>query len=575
MKAIYKSILVLAVLSLFTRVANNPFEKSKKNDGLKLPRNFEVIVVADSLGSARHIAINTNGDIYVKLRRSYLQGSNVALRDTNGDGKADIIKFFGVYEDNYNYGTAMRINNGYLYYSSSEQIFRSKLIPGQLLPDKNVELILTDDFKKDPMGHSHTAKPLTFDDAGNMYVPFGSPSDVCQLRDRVPGQMGQDPCPQLAEHAGVWVFNPNIPNQTIKNGKRYATGIRSAVAINWNNLDSQLYLVQHGRDDLYRSWPELYSRWQSALLPAEEFLRIKEGSDAGWPYYYYDQIQKKKLLNPEYGGDGKKVGKGDQYLQPIIGFPGHFAPNDILFYTGNQFPDHYKNGAFIAFHGSTIRAPYSQGGYFVAFIPFINGKFSEKWEVFVDGFSGDDALLSTSDATYRPMGLAQGPDGSLFISDSQKGRIWQIKFKGNKEKFRSKDLFAMEKRKNNSHIRNPEEFKDKLQSDAAVDGEQVYNSYCGACHLRNGLGDGQRFPPLVNSDFIKGENKPLIKALLLGIEGEITVQGIKYNGVMPSHSFLNNKDIASVLNYIRIRFNKNIDEISPKEVELVRNSLGK
>jgi glucose/arabinose dehydrogenase len=106
----------------------------------------------------------------------------------------------------------------------------------------------------------------------------------------------------------------------------------------------------------------MYTSWHSALLPSEEFLKVPEGSDSGWPYYYYDFMQGKKLLNPEYGGDGKKEGDAAKYNMPIIGFPGHFAPNDLLFYTGNQFPERYKNGAFVAFHGSTIRAPYPQGG---------------------------------------------------------------------------------------------------------------------------------------------------------------------------------------------------------------------
>jgi len=278
------------------------------NGGLMLPQNFEAVVVVDSLGGARHIAVNDNGDIYVKLRASYPDGSNVALRDEDNDGKADIIKKFSVYTDPYGYGTAMRINNGYLYYSSSNQVFRCKLKPGELLPDTTAELILTDDFFHDPYGFNHTAKPITFDDKDNMYVPYGAPSDVCQELDRIPGSPGQNPCPQLAEHAGIWVFNPNKKNQTIKDGKRYATGIRSAVAITWNPLDKTIYVVQHGRDDLHRTWPAQYSKWQSALLPSEEFLKVKEGADAGWPYYYYDWMQGKKLLNPEYGGDGKKEG---------------------------------------------------------------------------------------------------------------------------------------------------------------------------------------------------------------------------------------------------------------------------
>ena len=258
-----------------------------------LPGNFEAVVVADNLGGARHIAVNDNGDIYVKLRAAYPDGGNVALRDENNDGKADIIKKFGVYTDPGSYGTAMRIHNGYLYFSSPSTIYRCKLIPGKLEPDSNLEVILTDDFYHDPYGHNHTAKAIAFDDKGNMYVPFGAPSDVCQVFDRIPESPGQNPCPQLAEHAGIWMFDPNKKNQTIKDGKRFATGIRSVVAINWNPVDKNIYVVQHGRDEMHRTWPEKYTQWQSVLLPAEEFLRVKQGTDAGWPYYYYDQLQGK------------------------------------------------------------------------------------------------------------------------------------------------------------------------------------------------------------------------------------------------------------------------------------------
>ena len=144
----------------------------------------------------------------------------------------------------------------------------------------------------------------------------------------------------------------------------------------------------------------------------------------------------------------KRKGKGAEYTQPIIGFPGHFAPNDLLFYTGNQFPEHYKNGAFIAFHGSTSSAPYPQSGYFIGFVPFKNGKPSGPWEVFADGFAGVDTVVNTSDAKYRPMGLSMGPDGSLYISDSEKGKIWRVIYKGDKAKFGEAQLAEMGKEKN-------------------------------------------------------------------------------------------------------------------------------
>jgi glucose/arabinose dehydrogenase len=180
-------------------------------------------------------------------------------------------------------------------------------------------------------------------------------------------------------------------------------------------------------------WPKLYSTEQSAELPSEEFMLIKDGSNFGWPYCYNDHIQNKKLLNPEYGGDTKTTGRCENMDKPIMAFPGHWAPNDVLFYTGNMFPERYKNGAFIAFHGSWNRAPLPQAGYFVAFVPFNGDRpSSEKWEVFAEGFTGADTLSSPGDAKYRPMGLAQGPDGSLYISDSVKGRIWRIIHNGNK-----------------------------------------------------------------------------------------------------------------------------------------------
>lgn len=570
-KSFFYFFLFIGLIS-FTKCAPGLPDGDADNGGLMLPGGFEAVVVVDSLGGARHIAVNDNGDIYVKLRASYPDGSNVALRDNNHDGKADIIKKFSTYIDSFNYGTAMRIHDGYLYYSSSNDIYRCKLKPGELLPDTVQELILRDDFMKDPHGFNHTAKPVAFDDKGNMYVPYGSPSDVCQELDRIPGSPGQFPCPQLEEHAGIWVFDPNKKDQTITDGKRYATGIRSAVAITWNSNDQTIYVVQHGRDDLHRTWPAKYDKWKSALQPSEEFLRIKEGADAGWPYYYYDFSQKRKLLNPEYGGDGKIEADGAKYEQPLIGFPGHFAPNDILFYTGDQFPGHYKNGAFIAFHGSTIRGPYSQGGYFVAFVPFKDGQPTGDWEVFADGFAGMDTIVNTSDAHHRPMGLAQGPDGSIYISDSKKGTIWRIMYKGDKAKFGAADLAIMAKRKiTSAHIKDPDPVTDNLQKDIASGGEDIYRTYCVACHLNDGKGDGSRFPPLDSSEYVLGDKKRLINILLNGLQQPITVKGRQFNNLMPAHSFLSDEDIALVLTYIRQNFGNAASAISAAEVSEQRS----
>ncbi len=552
----------------------NPLPKGDAdNGGLFLPGNFEAVVVADSIGPARHLAINNNGDIYVKLRYSKKgEGGNVALRDTNNDGRADSIVYFGDYYNEGSLANCMRIHDGYLYFASELVVYRNKLTPGKLIPESKMDTILTEDDNRG--SHWHITKPVAFDDNGHMYVPFGAPSNACQDLVRTPGGTpgfaGLNPCPELENHAGIWQFDVNKTGLTQKDGKKFATGIRSVVAMAWNKETKNLYAVMHGRDDLHLLWPDKFTPWQSAVLPSEEFLKVEEGNNFGWPYSYYDQIQHKNIQAPEYGGDGKMPAKDSSVQMPVMGFPAHWAPNDLLFYEGDQFPEHYKHGAFIAFHGSTNRSPYPQAGYFVCFVPFVNGAPSGEWEVFADGFAGVDTIVNTDDAQYRPMGLAEGPDGSLYVSDSKKGKIWRIMYKGDKGNFGKEQLAAMEQRKLNANIRTPDEVADNLYKDKAIPGAQVYNTYCISCHQHNGHGDGNRFPPLDSSEWVNGDKQKLIDVVLNGLNIPITVKGKPYNNLMPQHSFLRDEDIAQVLNYIRQHFNNNTDVITVGEVKKVR-----
>ncbi|MGW9684112.1 PQQ-dependent sugar dehydrogenase [Flagellimonas sp. 2504JD1-5] len=545
------------------------------NGGLFLPNGFEAVVVVDSTeGKVRHMAVSEDGFLYAKLRNSSEKGSITVLQDSDGDGSADHLQSFGSYRTSqkWSYATAMRIYNGYLYFSSELVVYRYKLKPGTLVPEGEMEIVFTDDH---PHGkHEHIGKPLAFDDKGYMYIPFGAPSNACQSPKRTPGAPGIDPCPQLEHHGGIWRFDANKLGQTQKDGYKYASGIRSVVAMDWNPVDKNLYVVMHGRDDLLRLFPDKYDPWQSALLPSEEFIRVTEGSDFGWPYCYYDQIKEKKVLAPEYGGDGEIVGRCDQYDDPIVGFPGHWAPNDLVFYEGDAFPEHYKNGAFIAFHGSTNRAPYPQSGYFVGFVPFRDGKPSGDWEVFVDGFAGVDPLESVNDAIYRPMGIAFGPDGSMYISDSVKGKIWKITYDGDRDSFGEEELAVMEKRKELSHIRTPDRVKDNLMQDEISGGAKTYYTYCSACHQKDGGGATGRFPPIANTDWVSGDKERLIRIILEGMEGSIQVHGETYNGVMPQHSFLSDEEIAEVLTYIRSNFDNEASAIQPEEIKAIRDSSG-
>ena len=547
------------------------------NGGIFLPANFVAVVVVDSIGPARHLAVNHNGDIYVKLRYSKKgAGGNLAIRDTNGDGKADSIVRFGDYDNSGSLSNAMRIHNGYLYFASELVIYRNKLTPGELVPKSKMEVVLTDDHKHG--AHWHITKPMAFDDKGNMFVPFGAPSNACQDIIRTPGGTpgvaGLYPCPELEDHAGIWQFDANKIGLTQKDGRKFATGLRSVVAMDWNKADKNLYVVMHGRDDLHMLWPDKFTTWQSAVLPSEEFLRVSNGNDFGWPYSYYDQLQKKHVLSPEYGGDGKIPARDSSLRPPLMGFPGHWAPNDLLFYDGDQFPERYKHGAFIAFHGSTNRTPYPQAGYFVCFVPFKNGESTGEWEVFADGFAGVDPIINVSDAAYRPMGLATGPDGSLYVSDSRKGKIWRIMYQGDKNKFGSEELAAMEKRKTFSNIRTPDELKDNLYKDKALPGEKVYSIYCASCHQRNGKGDGNRFPPLDSSEWVMGDKKRLVDVVMNGLNRPIQVKGKPFNNLMPPFSFLRDEELAQVLTYIRQHFN-NSGAITVEEISEFRKTFRK
>jgi glucose/arabinose dehydrogenase len=388
---------------------------------LKLPSGFNATVVVPELGRNRHLVVQKNGDIYVKLDKLIDGKGIVVLRDVEKNGKYKMVNSFGDYT-----GTGIAIHDGYLYASSDDQVFRYKFNEqNEIASTQTPELLVTGLVKK----RDHATKSLALDNAGNIYVNIGAPSNACQVQDRTKDSPGQDPCPILEQAGGIWQFKADKLNQSYNEGVRYATGLRNVVGLDWNTAVNELFAMQHGRDQLNTLFPGMYDEKQSAELPAEEMFMVKKGSNFGWPYCYYDQFQSKKILAPEFGGDGKKQGRCEGVDKPVYAFPGHWAPNGLLFYTGSQFPGKYKNGAFIAFHGSWNRAPLQQAGYKVVFVPFKNGKPDGDYEVFADGFAGTDAVKSPRDAKARPCGLAQGPDGSLYISDSVKGAIWKIAYK--------------------------------------------------------------------------------------------------------------------------------------------------
>ena len=402
------------------------------NGGITLPEGFCASVFADSVGVARHLVVTPAGDVYVALesarrpsanvthmRGPLGQGGIVALRDTNRDGRADLRLRIST-----DHGSGIALYGDSLYFSTITTVVRYRLVAGELAPAGPPDTIVTG-F---PDTGGHSSRSLAFDDTGSMYVNIGSDTDACRPLGERGNLVGQDPCPELAERAGIWRFSTARLRQQYAGVPPFATGIRNAMGLAWNARVHALFATQHGRDGLSQLWPRLYSARKSADTPSEELLRVEQGDDFGWPYCYHDREFNRRVLAPEYGGDAKKAGRCATRKEPLIGLPGHWAPNALLFYEGAPFPPRYAGGAFIAFHGSWNRPTSSQAGYLIAFVPFADGSPAGPHEVFADGFAAGQ--LSPGGAMHRPVGLAVGPDGTMHVSDDARGRIWRIVYVG-------------------------------------------------------------------------------------------------------------------------------------------------
>lgn len=382
--------------------APRPPAACTRSSGLVLPEGFCAIVVARDLGRTRHLTVTPAGDVFVALAN----GGVVALRDANGDGIAEVKKTFG--DEG---GTGILWKDGSLWFAPNTGVIRWRIPLGSLEPAGPAETIV-----QGLPTAGHSAKTVARLGGDTLIVAIGSATNSCQRSDRAARSPGIDPCTELETRAGLWQFSASRTGQRQADGKRFATGLRNPEAITVDPRDGKLYASPHGRDQLGASWG--YTDEQNAELPAEEFMQVSAGDDFGWPYCYFDWQKGKKVLAPEYGGDGDKVARCGDTKAPLVGFPGHWAPMAIAFNTGTQFPAKYAGGAFVAFRGSWNRAPLPQAGYRVEFVPFRDGRPVGTHERFAVSADGDTGLRAT--------GVAFGPDGSLYISGENSGTIWRV-----------------------------------------------------------------------------------------------------------------------------------------------------
>jgi len=383
---------------------------SPDNAGLTLPKGFCAVLVAESLGTVRHLAVAPNGDVFAARRGR--NGGVLVLRDTTGDGQADIVATFYAGPA----GSGIALAPDAVYYARDDRVLRFPWKPGDLTPAGEPETIAAEL----PNG-GHSSKGIALGPNGALFVSFGSLSNSCQPpgQDRSGPYPSPNPCTELLQRGGVWRFDARKLNQTPADARRWATGLRNPMAVSVDPSTGTPYAGVHGRDQLTENWS--WPAEEGRENPAEVVFALSDGTDGGWPYCFFDSRKKIRLLNPEYGGDGQKVGECDKKAVPALSFPGHWAPNATAFYSDSQFPATYRGGLFIAFHGSWNRAPAPQEGYRVVFAPFQGGKAVGTWETF--------AAPSGTPTSIRPSGLAVGPDGSLYIGADANGKIWRVMYR--------------------------------------------------------------------------------------------------------------------------------------------------
>jgi glucose/arabinose dehydrogenase len=393
-------------------------------DGLVLPPGFHATIVSEGLGPIRHLAVRPNGDLYIStpVDKQNKGGGIIALH-LDASHKADRVEHFGTVAG----GTGIRFYKDALYAASGAAVYRFAFGGnGELLPKQDPDIIV-DGIRDVHPGFARANVALAFDDKGNLYVALEAAGNLCTDPNVAQGApaVGLKPCPDLVDRAGVWRFSANKIGQKFPtDGERWATGIRDISSLDWSSADGHLYGIMHGRDNTNRMFPNLVSAEDDGNI-ADEMQRITKGTDFGWPYTYYDGVRKLRLIAPEYGGDGKTAPPAGTYSTPVVTFQApRAAPVDLVFYQAAKFPAEYRGGAFVVLHGTR-----NKNGYDVVFVPFSrNGKSGDP-RVFADGFGGFDKTGATpGPAKYRPIGEAVGPDGALYIADSQKGRIWRVAY---------------------------------------------------------------------------------------------------------------------------------------------------
>lgn len=369
----------------------------------KAPSGFVVTKFADGLDNPRKMLILPNGDILVAEASTLKTEAMVAgaavigagkaenkspsanritlLRDTKGTGKPDMQT---VFLDGLNQPFGMLLIGNWLYIANTNSLLRYPYRTGMTKMDMKGEKIL--DLPAGKHNRHWTRNLLTNADHSKIYIALGSGTDHAEEG------FGNE-----INRADIIEINPDGSEMKI-----YASGLRNPVGIGWAPGTTTLYAAVNERDELGEN-----------LVP-DYFTSVQRDGFYGWPYCYWGQHQDPRVKE-------MKTELVKKAIIPDVSLGDHTAPIGMTFYTGKSFPAKYRNGAFIAEHGSWNRTILN--GYKVVFVPFSNGRPTGKWEDFLTGFVAD---LDKDKVHGRPTDVVEMPDGSLLISDDVTNTIWKV-----------------------------------------------------------------------------------------------------------------------------------------------------
>jgi glucose/arabinose dehydrogenase len=358
------------LLSLLLMVSPLPLLAASQLDKLTLPKGFHIALYADHVADAREIALGTNGTVFVGSADA---GKVYALTDGNGDGVADKVR---VIASGLQLPMGVAFQHGDLYISAVSRIVVLRDIEHHLDAPPKPELV-TDKLTRET---HHGGKFLAFGPDGKLYVPIGSPCNIC------------DPAPAHGK-----LTRMNADGSGVED---VALGIRNTVGFDWQPGSRRLWFTDNGRDLLGDD------------VPSDELNEVTRiGEHFGFPYCHQGDVP-----DPEFG-KGKQC---SDYTAPVLKLGAHVAALGMRFYEGKQFPAGYRGAIIVAEHGSWNRT--RKSGYRVMTVR-LNGSKVTAYEPLITGFEQDES------AWGRPADVQPLPDGSLLVSDDLAGAVYRVTYK--------------------------------------------------------------------------------------------------------------------------------------------------